>query len=58
MSPEIGKFKKYDFKTDIWSLGILLYEMVHGHLPFKCDGKLATLINKINEGMKISSNLT
>lgn len=30
MSPEIALIQGHDSKTDIWSLGILLYEFIHG----------------------------
>ena len=30
MSPEISNEEKYDSKVDVWSLGCLLYELVHG----------------------------
>lgn len=32
MSPEIAMLKGHDIKTDIWSLGILLYEFIHGKI--------------------------
>lgn len=32
MSPEVVKETKYDFKIDVWSLGILLYELLHGSI--------------------------
>ena len=35
MAPEIYKNKNYDNKVDIWSLGILLFELLHGYSPFK-----------------------
>ena len=35
MSPEIVNKKQYSKEIDIWSLGILLYEMIHGYSPFK-----------------------
>ncbi|XP_051912500.1 serine/threonine-protein kinase Nek2-like [Hippocampus zosterae] len=34
LSPEIFMGEKYDSKTDIWSLGVLLYEMCNFHMPF------------------------
>ena len=34
MAPEIIKKQKYDESIDIWSLGVLLYELVHSYSPF------------------------
>ena len=35
MAPEIVKEIPYDQSIDIWSLGVLLYELLHGYSPFR-----------------------
>jgi len=35
MAPEIVRKKPYDYRVDIWSLGVLLYELVHREAPYK-----------------------
>jgi len=34
MSPEMMSNKSYNSKSDIWSLGVIYYEMLYGHLPY------------------------
>ena len=35
MAPEIVSDQAYDYTIDIWSVGVLLYELLHGYAPFK-----------------------
>lgn len=37
MAPEIMEGKGYGLPADIWSLGVILYEMVCGKLPYGDD---------------------
>src|SRR5579864_4371369 len=49
MSPEQARGEKADVRTDLFSLGVIFYELLTGIVPYRAESMMATLIKRAKE---------
>ena len=53
MSPEILKGEEYNYKCDIWSIGIIIYRLIFGKSPYLGENEIALINNIEKNGNKL-----
>jgi serine/threonine protein kinase len=49
MSPEQGRGEKVDFRSDVYALGVVIYEIFTGSVPFRGETPIATIFKHLQE---------
>ncbi len=53
MSPEQGLGRPGDHRSDIYALGVMLYQLATGQLPYEADTPLAVMLKHVNEPLPL-----
>lgn len=57
MPPEQGMGREVDFRADIYSLGLVFYEMITGQKPFTADSPMAIVIKHVTDELPLPTRI-
>ena len=58
MAPELLLKQSYNYTVDIWGLGILLFELLHGHSPYRAKEIEEIYDNIVKKTMKFKKGIS
>ena len=58
MSPQILARAKYTNKSDLWSVGLIYYELLHGHTPWPAKNEIQLINNIMSKPIVFDSSVS
>lgn len=58
MAPQILNKQTYTNKSDLWSIGLIFYEMIYGHTPWPANNELQLLNNIMTRAVPFDTSIS